>query len=95
MDTSVVAFDLIWAATIVLFLMIIFAPVACSLSYIMMVLAVVGEKWLDRVQGAWYVVYVPPLGFSNMNLGFAYCLRELLLLCVKSLKILSALFPWP
>jgi hypothetical protein len=45
MDTSVVAFDLIiWAATIVLFLMIIFAPVACSLSYIMMVLAVVGEK---------------------------------------------------
>ncbi len=61
MDTSVVAFDLIWAATIVLFLMIIFAPVACSLSYITMVLAVVGEKWLDRVQGAWYVVYVPPL----------------------------------
>jgi hypothetical protein len=44
MDTSVVAFDLIWAATLVLFLMIIFAPVACSLSYIMMVLAVVGEK---------------------------------------------------
>jgi polyferredoxin len=44
MDTSVVAFDLIWAATIVLFLMIIFAPVSCPLSYIMMVLAVVGEK---------------------------------------------------
>jgi hypothetical protein len=36
-----------------------------------------------------------PLGFSNMNLGFAYCLCELLLPCVKSLKILSALFAWP
>jgi multisubunit Na+/H+ antiporter MnhF subunit len=44
MDTSVVAFDLIWVATIVLFLMIIFGREACSLSYIMMVLAVVGEK---------------------------------------------------
>jgi len=36
-----------------------------------------------------------PLGFSNMNPEFAYCLCELLLLCVKSLKILSALVPWP